>query len=274
MKANKFERQNRYVERLKSEGLKRYQFWMKPEEKEYVMKILENFREGIIFESSEKPSKHNIPSDSQNSRINRLIKEGHFSNLPRKPSPPYFHDLLNAPDRFWDMPLPDAMIVVADSHLRVKQWRAVSLKGLGAFPVVWTIITTMNRHVFQEVAKVAPRRRTFNLFEHDFETIVERIVGRAAMRADDNLKGTPLGFLTYPVEVSSFLVDSTIIVNPPEKILTVIVDANGRLKRTNAICDDIEQITNWRITTPALNANVDTRKGWNPYMLALSEIFK
>lgn len=58
MQANKFERQNRYVEKLKAEGLKRFQFWMKPEEKEYLMQVLDNLRNGKSIDikgSSSKP---------------------------------------------------------------------------------------------------------------------------------------------------------------------------------------------------------------------------
>lgn len=278
MSAKHLERQNRYVERLKAEGLKRFQFWMKPEEKEYLMKVLENMREGRIIDSSDdKPSsiqQYSNDSGHDKERLIRLIKNGQYSNISRNPSPPYFHDLLNTPERFWDKPLPDAIIVVADKHVRVKKWRAISLKGLGAFPVVWTIIGALNRHVFQEMARTSPRRRTFNLLEYDFESIVEMIVGRASMRANDCLRGTPMGFITFPVEVATLLVDPTISENSPQGVLTVIIDARGRLKQTNAHCEYLEQITNWRIGIPPLEADIEMREGWNPYMLALYELFK
>ena len=103
MSAKHLERQNRYVERLKAEGLKRFQFWMKPEEKEYLMKVLENMREGRIIDSSDdKPSsiqQYSNDSGHDKERLIRLIKNGQYSNISRNPSPPYFHDLLNTPER-------------------------------------------------------------------------------------------------------------------------------------------------------------------------------
>lgn len=146
MKANKFERQNRYAEKLKAEGLKRFQFWMKPEEKDYLMRILQSLREGSSLEI-----KNNVPENT--AKINELIRNGHlFIENNSVKLKPYFHDLLNSPERFWHIPLPDAMIVVADRLLRTKQWRAVYLKGLGAFPIVWSIIFALTRYVYGDMA--------------------------------------------------------------------------------------------------------------------------
>ena len=206
MQANKFERQNRYVEKLKAEGLKRFQFWMKPEEKEYLMQVLDNLRNGKSIDIKEK-------------------------------------------------------------------WRAVYLKGLGAFPVVWSIIFALTRYVDGDMALKQPKRRKINLLEYDFELLIKSIVGRAAMRAEDSWKGTPLGFITYPLRVESRLVPANIINEFPKGILTVVVDPAGKLKATNANCDNIEQITAWRITPPVMT-DADRRQGWNPYMLALAELFK
>lgn len=80
MQANKFERQNRYVEKLKAEGLKRFQFWMKPEEKEYLMQVLDNLRNGKSIDIKE--------SDSPDAaKINQLILNGHF-HIEKKPVRP------------------------------------------------------------------------------------------------------------------------------------------------------------------------------------------
>ena len=267
MQANKFERQNRYVEKLKAEGLKRFQFWMKPEEKEYLMQVLDNLRNGksIDIKESDYPDA---------AKINQLILNGHF-HIEKKPvnSQAYFHDLLNTPNRFWNNPLPDAMLVVSDRLLRTKKWRAVYLKGLGAFPVVWSIIFALTRYVDGDMALKQPKRRKINLLEYDFELLIKSIVGRAAMRAEDSWKGTPLGFITYPLRVESRLVPASIINEFPKGILTVVVDPAGKLKATNANCDNIEQITAWRITPPVMT-DADRRQGWNPYMLALAELFK
>lgn len=267
MKANKFERQNRYAEKLKAEGLKRFQFWMKPEEKDYLMQILQNLREGNAIEI-----KSNEPVNT--SKINELIRNGHFfiENNSIK-SKPYFHDLLNSPERFWHNPLPDAMIVVADRLLRTKQWRAVYLKGLGAFPVVWSIIFALTRYVDGDMALKHPKRRNINLLEYDFELLIKSIVGRAAMRAEDDWRGTIIGFITYQVRVESQFVSSNIANEYPKGVLTVVVDHYGKLKATNAHCDNIQQITAWRIAPPVMT-DTDRQKGWNPYMLALAELFK
>lgn len=93
------------------------------------------------------------------------------------------------------------------------------------------------------------------------------------MRAEDDWRGTMLGFITYPVRVESQLVSSNIINEYPKGVLTVVVDRSGKLKATNAHCDNIEQITAWRIAPPVMT-DTDRRQGWNPYMLALHELFK
>lgn len=267
MKANKFERQNRYAEKLKAEGLKRFQFWMKPEEKDYLMQVLQSLRKGNAIEITS-----NEPDNT--AKINELIRNGHFfiENNSAK-SRPYFHDLLNSPERFWHNPLPDAMIVVADRLLRTKQWRAVYLKGLGAFPIVWSIIFALTRYVDGDMALKHPKRRTINLLEYDFELLIKSIVGSAAMRAEDDWRGTTLGFITYPVRVESQSVSSNIVNEYPKGVLTVVVDRSGKLKATNAHCDNIEQITAWRIAPPVMT-DTDRRQEWNPYMLALAELFK
>lgn len=165
------------------------------------------------------------------------------------------------------------MIVVSGRRLRTKQWRAVYLKGLGAFPIVWSIIFALTRYVDGDMALKHPKRRTINLLEYDFELLIKSIVGRAAMWAEDDWRATPLGFITYPVRVESRLVPSAIFEEYPKGILTVVVDHSGKLKATNANCDNIKQITAWRIAPPVMT-DTDRRQGWNPYMLALAELFK
>ena len=68
------------------------------------------------------------------------------------------------------------MIVVSDRRLRTKQWRAVYLKGLGAFPIVWSIIFALTRYVDGDMALKHPKRRTINLLEYDFELLIKSIV--------------------------------------------------------------------------------------------------
>ncbi len=265
-------RQKRFVEKQKAEGLKRVQIWLKPDEKDLINKLLENIRAGQTIDLSTENNK--ICEKRFKSSINDQIKSGTFSLLGRKNSPKYLHDFLSDPERFWHNPLPDALLVVADKKQRTKEWRAVSLEGLGAFPVVWSIVYALNRYAYQKIAKTSPRRRSFNLLAFDFETVVKLIVGNAAMHADESLKGTSLGFFTYPLAVSSLLLKKDIENEFPEGILTVVIDESGRLRGTNAFCDNIDEVTAWRITPPILEARIEAKQGWNPYMHALSQLFE
>lgn len=261
-------RQKRFVEKQKADGLKRVQMWLKPEEKAFLTDALEKLREGktICITDNETDTNKNKIDKKQ---IIERIKSGQFTLKNRIPSPKYFSDFLNGPDLHWHKPLPDAILVVADHKKRTKEWRAVSLKGLGAFPVVWAIVFALNGYAFSKPKRV----RTINLLSFDFENIISIIVGNAAMRSSDDLKDTPLGFCTYPLNVQSFRVPSDIENRFPEGVLTVVVDEKGYLRATNAFCDNIEQVTRWRITSPILDGIREIKEGWNPYMSALTKLF-
>ena len=271
MPAKHLERQNRYVERLKAQGLKRYQLWLKPEEKDYIHNIID-IRRGIKKGVCEDANTNPRPLTKTQTELKEQVKSGSFFGVSYAPSKPYYHDFITDPGLFWDKPLPNAILVLADSHKSVKKWRAVHLHGLGAFPVVWSIVFALIGYAYGKGALTKPKRRLFDLSLLPFEDIVHMIVGNAAMQADDTFKSTPLGFLTYRIKASSTKVPSSIASDPPENSLLVVIDQQGKLLFTNAFCDNQEEITAWRLVPPILDQN-ERKQGWHPYMAALTQVF-
>lgn len=266
------QRQARYVERKEALGQKRIMFWLTPEEKDFVSKMIEIHRQGNDKEEYISTDRQVTLSEEQSSII-REIDNGTFTNLPLNNSKQYFHDFLNDPKRFWDKQLPDALLVLEDKHKSVDNWRGIRLHGLGAFPVVWSIVYALKRYAYAKGAFTKPRRKYFDLSVLPFEDIVRMIVGEATMRADDRLKSTPLGFLTHQIQVSNIRVHKNQLELQSKGCLLVVIDQHGKLRKTNAFCDHIDQITAWNLIPPILDSN-DRIKGWNPIMQALSSLFE
>lgn len=266
------QRQARYVERKEALGQKRIMFWLTPEEKDFVSKMIENHRK-------DPDKKWNISEDSninlseEQSNIIRQIYNGTFVNIPLDNTKPYYHDFLDDPRRFWDKRLPDAVLVLEDKRKSVDNWRGIQLHGLGAFPVVWSIVYALKRYAYGKGALTKPRRKYFDLSVLPFEDIVRMIVGKAAMKANDRFKSTPLGFLTHQIRVSNIRVPKDQLEYKSEKCLLVVIDQHGKLRETNAFCDQIEQVTAWNLIPPILDSN-ERIQGWNPIMHALTEIFE
>ena len=271
MSAKHLERQNRYVDRLKAQGFKRFQLWLKPEEKDYIQNIID-VRRGTKEAVYKDINTYTGQLTQSQIKLRKDIRLGLFTGVSTPPAKTYYHDFLTDPDLFWDKPLPNALLVLADSHKSVQKWRAVHLHGLGAFPVVWSIVYALKRYAYGKGALSKPRRRNFDLSVLPFEDIVQMIVGNAAMQADDTFKSTPFGFLTYRINITRTKVPSTIASEAPEGCLLVVIDNQGKLLSTNAFCDNQEEITAWKLIPPMLDEK-ERKQGWHPYMKALTEIF-
>ena len=271
MPAKHLERQNRYVERLKAQGFKRYQLWLKPEEKDYIQEIID-IRRGIKEVLYKDIDTYTGQLTQSQIKLRQDIKFGVFTGTNTPQPKTYYHDFLTDPDLLWDKPLPNALLVLADQHKSVQKWRAVHLHGLGAFPIVWSIVYALKRYAYGKGALSKPRRRYFDLSVLPFEEIVQMIVGNAAMQADDTFKSTPFGFLTYRINATSTKVPSSIASEPPEGCLLVVIDHQGELLSTNAFCDNQEEITVWKLVPPMFDEQ-ERKQGWNPIMVALTELF-
>ena len=125
-------RQLNFTKRREAEGFKRILFWLKPDEKAYLKKALAAFRENA-GEVELNPVKKVNPYQAE-------ILKGEYPFEFEKIKYPYY--TIDKPWdnlRYWNNSLPKGILVFADSHKRVKKWRAVALDGLGAFPVLWSI---------------------------------------------------------------------------------------------------------------------------------------
>lgn len=291
------QRQARYVERKEALGQKRIMFWLTPEEKEYVSRIIEIRRKGFTGlnlstndktkSTNEKININNIVNkdnkenkedkedkeDKEKKSLIDQIKSGTFLDLPVHESRRYYHDLLTDPDRHWDKPLPNAYLVLEDHHQSVQKWRAVKLQGLGALPVVWSIVYVLKRYAYGKAGLSKPKRRTFDLSVISFEEIVQLIVGNACMKADDRLKQTPFGFLTHQISVTPLKVYKENLDEISNGSLLVVIDRHGKLKKTNAFCDNQETVTSWNLIQPIMD-NKDKQEGWNPYFQSLVSMFE
>lgn len=89
------------------------------------------------------------------------------------------------------------------------------------------------------------------------------IVGKAAMKANDRFKSTPFGFLTHQIQVSNIRVPKDQLEYKSEKCLLLVIDQHGKLRATNAFCDQIEQVTAWNLIPPILDSN-ERIQGWSP----------
>ncbi len=160
-------RQLNFTKRREAEGFKRILFWLKPDEKAYLKKALAAFRENA-GEVELNPVKKVNPYQAE-------ILKGEYPFEFEKIKYPYY--TIDKPWdnlRYWNNSLPKGILVFADSHKRVKKWRAVALDGLGAFPVLWSIRYALEQRCWD----LAPSRtRKINFSKFDVQTEVLRMVG-------------------------------------------------------------------------------------------------
>lgn len=256
-------RQLNFTKRREAEGFKRILFWLKPDEKAYLKKVLAAFRENA-GEVELNPVKNVNPYQAE-------ILKGEYPFEFEKINYPYY--TIDKPWdnlRYWNNSLPKGILVFADSHKRVKKWRAVALDGLGAFPVLWSIRYALEQRCWD----LAPSRtRKINFSKFDVQTEVLRMVGNAKLKVDARFMNSSLGFMTHPIAAQAVTVDRSIADKFPEGVLVVVVDERGELLETNAECPRREEVLLWNFSQPGLRW--DEMKGtWHVAMAVLTKIFR
>ena len=256
-------RQLNFTKRREAEGFKRILFWLKPEEKAYLKKALAAFRENA-GDVELNPVKNVNPYQAE-------ILKGEYPFEFEKIKYPYY--TIDKPWdnlRYWNNSLPKGILVFADSHKRVKKWRAVALDGLGAFPVLWSIRYALEQRCWD----LAPSRtRKINFSKFDVQIEVLRMVGNAKLKVDARFMNSSLGFMTHPIAAQAVTVDRSIADKFPEGVLVVVVDERGELLETNAECPRREEVLLWNFSQPGLRW--DEMKGtWHVAMAVLTKIFR
>lgn len=259
-------RQLNFTKRREAEGFKRILFWLKPDEKAYLKKALAAFRENA-GEVELNPVKNVNPYQAE-------ILKGEYPFEFEKIKYPYY--TIDKPWdnlRYWNNSLPKGILVFADSHKRVKKWRAVALDGLGAFPVLWAIRYALEQRCWALARKEAPRTRKIDFSKFDVQTEVLRMVGNAKLKVDARFMNSSLGFMTHPIAAQAVTVDRSIADKFPEGVLVVVVDERGELLETNAECPRREEVLLWNFSQPGLRW--DEMKGtWHVAMAVLTKIFR
>ena len=257
-------RQEAFTKRRQAEGLKRFQFWATPEEKAYLKKALDDYRNNGDIP---KETTHEIIKTDPNAVQVELLKGEVLSIVPKYPI--YTIDKSWDNLLYWNNPLPKGIIVFADSHKRVKKWRAVKLNGLGAFPVLWAIRYSLEQRCWELARKDAPRTRKINFSKFDVQTEIQLMVGNAKLKVDERVKGSSLGFLLHPIEAEAVTVSCEIVDQMPGGVLVVVIDERGNLIKTNAVCPRIEEILLWKHGQPGLRRDEVTGT-WHAAMEVLS----
>lgn len=261
-------RQEAFTKRRQAEGLKRFQFWATLEEKDYLKKALDDFRDNG---KSAIPIHYEPLAKEHNSFQDELLK-GVFPPIRHK-YPAYTIDKPWDNLRYWNNPLPKGILVFADSHKRVKKWRAVKLNGLGAFPVLWAIRYALEQRCWALARKEAPRTRKIDFSKFDVQTEILLMVGNAKLKVDSSFQSSSLGFLMHPIEAEAITVSSSIVEVMPNGVLVVVVDERGNLLKTNAECLQKEEILLWKHGQPGLRRDEVTGT-WHVAMEVLSSALR
>lgn len=260
-------RQAAYTKRQEATGFKRFQFWATPEEKAYLQEALTYFREYGDIPYNAIKSKN-----LGNNNLQVELLKGEFPTRQIK-YPCYTIDKPWDNLRYWNNILPKGMIVFADSHKRVKEWRAVKLNGLGAFPVLWAIRYALEQRCWALARKEAPRTRRIDFSKFDVQTEVLLMVGNAKLGVDESFKNSSLGFLMHPIEAEAITVSSSILNEMPDGVLVVVVDERGNLIKTNAECPLKDEIFLWKHGQPGLRRD-EVAGTWHVAMEVLSSALR
>lgn len=261
-------RQEAFTKRRQAEGLKRFQFWATPEEKDYLKKVLDDYRDNG---ESAIPIQRKPLNEGRNQLQEELLK-GEFA-VRRHQYPIYTIDKPWDNLRYWNNPLPKGILVFADSHKRVKEWRAVKLNGLGAFPVLWAIRYALEQRCWSLAKQDASRIRKINFSKYDVQTEILLIVGNAKLKVDASFKDSSLGFLMHPIEAEAITVSSSIVEEMPDGVLLVVLDERGNLLRTNAECPRKDEILLWKHGQPGLRRD-ELADTWHAWMGILARLFR
>lgn len=261
-------RQEAFTKRRQVEGLNRFQFWATPEEKDYLKKALDDFRDNG---ESTTPIKRETLVKGHNTFQDELLK-GEFPPIRHK-YPAYTIDKPWDNLRYWNNPLPKGILVFSDSHKRVKEWRAVKLNGLGAFPVLWAIRYALEQRCWALARKEAPRTRKIDFTKFDVQTEILLMVGNAKLKVDESFKNSSLGFLMHPIEAEAITVSSSILNEMLDGVLVVVVDERGNLIKTNAECPQKDEILLWKHGQPGLRRD-EVAGTWHATMEVFMTVFR
>lgn len=150
---------------VKPKGLNVFNSGLRWKKKDYLKKALDDFRDN---RESTTPIHRETLIKGHDTFQDELLK-GEFPPIKHK-CPTYTIDKPWDNLRYWNNPLPKGIFVFADSHKRVKEWRAVKLNGLGAFPVLWAIRYALEQRCWALARKEAPRTRKIDFAKFDVQT--------------------------------------------------------------------------------------------------------
>ena len=210
-------------------------------------------------------------TSSENKEKKLLLENLSLGFLPEVfyPSPSYEYERRWSCKSSWPSKLPSALLI----HEKGKVKRAVSLRGLGSFPVLWSLLYAHRQWCDRRIRKMNPRRRTFSLSEFDLAADLLMLAGHAKLQLDDRFHETPLAFMLNVIEVRSCKLpeDLDSLLSSQERLI-VVVDDSGVLVRTNALVDRLEEVLQWRYAPPIWSHSTEAQT-WHPTMQLLTNLF-
>lgn len=206
--------------------------------------------------------------DDAHDALLRDLRAGFMPPITDK-SPPYHFEFCWSRQTSWPSTLASALLI----QVKGKDSRAVSLRGLGSFPVLWSLLYAHRQWCGIRIRKQNPRRRRFSLMEFDLASDLMVLAGQAKLKLDERYRNTPLGFMLNVIEVRpTHVPDDLEEALSTNDRLVVVIDDNGTLVQTNAMLDNMDEVLQWRYAPPIWSQS-DQAKSWHPTMQLLTTLF-